>query len=136
MGFNEWNYTANKKPPTFTSTGQSESRQGTHYAKHFDAANCVNFAGIWIRSQQLDTLSTRYENLLCLLSRKVTVDGMVNTGSSLQSQVVQMHFHDVNKTNGQRFRIKVRAIILALSALRMKTKLFAGSKCTMKTSSA
>lgn len=76
---------------TFTTTRQSKCSQGPDNPKDVYTAKRVHFPGVWIRAEQFNALSTRYEYLLTLLACETTVDGMVDAGRTLQGQVVQMH---------------------------------------------
>ena len=76
---------------TFRPSRQSEGHQRAHHAEHLVREQRVHLACVRVRSEQLEYLASRHDDLLLLRAGEVAVDGVRDAGPSLQGQVVQKH---------------------------------------------
>ena len=73
------------------ASGQTEGHERTDDAEHFDREQGVDFAGVRIRTHQLQGLAPGHDDLLQLGPGKISVYRVRYPGGPLKGEVVQMH---------------------------------------------
>ena len=73
------------------ASGQTEGHERTDDAEHFDREEGVDFAGVRIRTHQLQGLAPGHDDLLQLGPGKISVYRVRYPGGPLKGEVVQMH---------------------------------------------